>query len=35
MPLGVQDFSKVDQLVEIGEPEILGEISDTPCDHLH
>jgi len=35
MPLGVQDFSEVDQMVEISEPEVLGEISDTPCNHLH
>ena len=31
----VQEFSKVDQLVETVEPEILGEISDTPCNHVH
>lgn len=31
----VQEFSKVDQLLETSEPEILGEITDTPCNHLH
>ena len=31
----MQEFSKVDQMVETSEPEILGEISDTPCNHVH